>query len=395
MVCNGRALQNVQMYKLNMVLDVHPYAITAPSKTGGRWQTYVKEGDKRKIIRASSKEKLMDKLYTAYFVQNGVSGMTMDKLFLEWLAYKECITNSMNTIRRHEQHWKKYFQDISPNKVSSYDRLELQKECNQLIKVNNLSSKEWQNVKTILLGMFDYAFEKGYINTNPMPSIKITVKFRQVNKKSGRTETYQTDEYKALMQYLDAEYTATEDLALLAVKFDFFIGCRVAELVALKWCDVENLRHLHICREEVKESVRVGDTWKDVYTVSEHTKTYTDRSINLVPNAIAILNHIRLKMAYNVSDDDYIFTRNGSRITSRQINYILEKACTKLGIMIKRSHKVRKTFASRLNVGEVPLDSIRELLGHANLSTTLSYIYNPLSEKETYNLMSRALGKVQ
>jgi hypothetical protein len=43
MVCNGRALQNVQMYKLNMVLDVHPYAITAPSKTGGRWQTYVKE----------------------------------------------------------------------------------------------------------------------------------------------------------------------------------------------------------------------------------------------------------------------------------------------------------------------------------------------------------------
>lgn len=67
MLCNGRALQNVQMYKLNMVLDVHPYAITAPSKTGGRWQTYVKEGDKRKIIRASSKEKLMDKLYTVYF----------------------------------------------------------------------------------------------------------------------------------------------------------------------------------------------------------------------------------------------------------------------------------------------------------------------------------------
>ena len=158
-------------------------------------------------------------------------------------------------------------------------------------------------------------------------------------------------------------------------------------------CYIQNC--VNICREEVKESVRVGDTWKDVYTVSEHTKTYTDRSINLVPNAIAILNHIRLKMAYNVSDDDYIFTRNGSRITSRQINYILEKACTKLGIMIKRSHKVRKTVASRLNVGEVPLDSIRELLGHANLSTTLSYIYNPLSEKETYNLMSRALGKVQ
>lgn len=395
MVCNGRALKNVQMYKVNMVLDVHPYAITEPSKIGGRWQTYVKEGDKRKIVRASSKEKLLEKLYTVYFVNNGVSSMTMDSLFHEWLSYKECITNSMKTIRRHEQHWKKYFQSISLNKVSTYDRLELQKVCNQLIKINNLSSKEWQNIKTVLSGMFDYALEKGYINVNPMSDVKITVKFRQVNKKNGRVETYQTDELKALMQYLDSEYSVTEDIALLAVKFNFYVGCRVGELVALKWCDVENLQHLHICREELKESVRFGDSWKDIYTVSEHTKTYTDRIVPLVPSAIAILNHIRLKMAHNISGDDFIFTRNGIRITSRQINYVLEKACKKLGITVKRSHKIRKTVASRLSIGDVPLDSIREMLGHANLSTTLGYIYNPLSEKETYSLMSRALGKAQ
>ena len=30
MVCNGRALQNVQMYKLNMVLDVHPLSYCSP-----------------------------------------------------------------------------------------------------------------------------------------------------------------------------------------------------------------------------------------------------------------------------------------------------------------------------------------------------------------------------
>ena len=321
--------------------------------------------------------------------------MTMDSLFHEWLSYKECITNSMKTIRRHEQHWKKYFQSISLNKVSTYDRLELQKVCNQLIKINNLSSKEWQNIKTILSGMFDYALEKGYINVNPMSDVKITVKFRQVNKKNGRVETYQTDELKALMQYLDSEYSVTEDIALLAVKFNFYVGCRVGELVALKWCDVENLQHLHICREELKESVRFGDSWKDIYTVSEHTKTYTDRIVPLVPSAIAILNHIRLKMAHNISGDDFIFTRNGIRITSRQINYVLEKACKKLGITVKRSHKIRKTVASRLSIGDVPLDSIREMLGHANLSTTLGYIYNPLSEKETYSLMSRALGKAQ
>ena len=52
---------------------------------------------------------------------------------------------------------------------------------------------------------------------------------------------------------------------------------------------------------------------------------------------------------------------------------------------------MRKTYASNLNAHGVPLDSIRELLGHTNLQTTLGYIYNPLTEKETYNLISQAL----
>lgn len=34
---------------------------------------------------------------------------------------------------------------------------------------------------------------------------------------------------------------------------------------------------------------------------------------------------------------------------------------------------------------------IREMLGHSSLQTTLSYIYNPLSEEETYNIISKAL----
>ena len=100
---------------------------------------------------------------------------------------------------------------------------------------------------------------------------------------------------------------------------------------------------------------------------------------------------MRLKLGGTVSDDDFIFIRDGKRITSRQVNYALEKACKKLWISVKRSHKIRKTVASRLNAGNVPLDSIREFLGHSNLNTTLGYIYNPLSEKETYTLMSEAL----
>ena len=62
-----------------------------------------------------------------------------------------------------------------------------------------------------------------------------------------------------------------------------------------------------------------------------------------------------------------------------------------MGVSTKSSHKIRKTYASNLNAKGVPLDCIREELGHADASTTLAYIYNPLTETETYNLIVSAL----
>lgn len=57
---------------------------------------------------------------------------------------------------------------------------------------------------------------------------------------------------------------------------------------------------------------------------------------------------------------------------------------------VKRSHKLRKTYASRLNAAGLPLDQIRANLGHASLTTTLGYIYNPLTPEESLKLMEKA-----
>lgn len=392
MVNSGKVLKNKQMNIEQRILDIHPYGITKPNTEKGRWQTYVKRGnEKRKIVRAPSYDGLMEKLFDFYYGNTKRQTLTMQALFDEWLPYKECITDSPNTIRRHEQHWKKYFSSWADNKITKYDKLELQKQCNLLVKEYNLSSKEWQNIKTILTGMFLYAFEKGYIKLNPMTDVKITVKYRQVNKKTGETETFQTNEKLILLQYFDSQYAITNDSVYLALKLDFYLGLRVGELSALRWQDIIGLKNLHICREEIKKSVRTQDGWKDVYEVTDHTKTHTDRIIPLVPGAVRLLNDLRFQTACKASDTDFIFTRDGERITSRQITYALEKACETNNLPVKRTHKIRKTVASNLNSGGVPTDAIREILGHSNLETTMGYIYNPLSEKETYQLISKAL----
>lgn len=373
-------LDMIMATKREQIKKIHTYAITPPSKEGGRWQTCYKDTNgKRKNIKAQSENELLDKLIPIYFQNSHIDKITFYELYREWLEYKKTVTNSSNTIKRHDQHYHKYFEPsvLNNKKIKDIDELLLESECNHIIREYNLPRKEWTNIKTILNGMFEFAVRKKYLTDNPMDKIQIMVKFKQVVKKTGKTETFNSDELKKLNEYLDCMYTESGDGTFLAVKLNFLLGLRVGELVALKWDDYCD-NHLHIVREEIRNQMT------NQVSVVEHTKTNRDRFVVLVPKAIEILN----KITHN---GDYIFMRNGKRITSRQISYVLEKYAERQGIATKSTHKMRKTFASNLNAKGVPLDCIRELLGHSTLNTTLGYIYNPLTEQETYDLISKAL----
>ena len=374
----GNVLELIMASKRQKIKEKHRYAITPPNKGNRYWFTYYKgENEARKLIRGNSEEQLLDKLIDLYGLNH--ENLTFHQLYLEWLEYKKPLTNSMNTIKRYGQHYRKYFEPSALHnmKLSDIDTFILEKECNRIVKEFQLSGKEWTNAKTILNGMFDYARRKKYIVINPLTDVRITVRFRQVVKKTGKTQTYNTEELEQLNTYLDNMYRETEDSSFLAVRLNFFLGLRVGELVALKPEDIlEN--HIHVIREEIRDQ----DTGK-CYVV-EHTKTNDDRFVILVPKAKEILERMK-------KNGTYLFERDGERLTARQIAYVLEKYAERQGLQTKSSHKIRKTYASRLNANGVPLDAIREQLGHTNLQTTLSYIYNPLTEKETYSLISNAL----
>lgn len=373
------AIMNAQKEK--MLSTMHPYKITEPKSERGRWQTYYRDAKgERKIIRAQTKDALLEKLIPIYFQESHLDKLIFSDLFLEWLEYKKTVTDSPNTIKRHIQHYKRYFErsELHNMPVRRIDTLLLESECNRLVKEYRMSRKEWNNVKTILLGCFEYAVRKKYITANPMDDVKILVKYRQVVKKTGKTETFNTEELKDLNNYLDTMYAETEDTVFLAVKIDFLLGLRVGELAALKWEDCGEKSSLHVVRTEVRNQET------NHYDVVEHTKTNHDRYVPLVPKAISILEKIP-------KQGSYIFMRDGERITSRQIAYVLEKYAERQGVDTKSTHKMRKTFASLLNANGVPLDCIREILGHSSLTTTLGYVYNPLTESETYNLITKAL----
>lgn len=374
-------LDTLMSTKREKILKIHSYAITPPASENGRWQTcYKDEKGKRKNIKAQTKEELLDKLIPIYFSGSHLDKLTFYGLYEEWLEYKKTVTNSPNTIKRHKQHYHKYFETsvLHDKKIKKVDELLLEEECNRIVKEFNLTRKEWCNARTILNGMFGYAVRKNYLTENLMNKVQILVKFKQVVRKTGKTETYNSEELAEINRFLDREYEETQDASFLAVKVNFLLGLRVGELVALKWSDLCDANHIHIVREEIR------DQTDNSYEVVEHTKTNKDRFVVVVPKALDILNRIERQ-------GEYIFMRNGERITAIRIATILRKYANYQGVRIKSSHKMRKTYASNLNACGVPLDCIREMLGHSSLNTTLGYIYNPLTEKETFDLITKAL----
>ncbi len=375
--------QQVDMKMKERILREHPYAITL--LPNGRWQTYYQDpiSKKRMEIKLSSKEKVIDKLVSLYKGHASHNNkLTLNRLFDEWIEYKSDITESENTILRHKQHYRKYFKDTTffKKELYSVDRLELQAFCNKIVKQNNLSNKQWMNLKTILNGMFEFAFDKELIDSNPMARVKISVKFRQVKHKTGKTETFNTEELKDLTDYLEKRFQETGNIIFLAVELNFYLGLRVGELVALKWDDWVDMTHLHISKEEIR------DQTAREYRVVEHTKTNRDRYVPVIPKAIALLNRIKEQDGHS----EYIVARDGHRFHSRQVSHVLEQYAKENGKEIKRTHKIRKTFASVLNSNGVPLDTIRECLGHTTLQTTMAYLFDPLTDEETYQRLSAA-----
>lgn len=356
--------------------------------------------DYNKRIQRKTYGELLDAL-KPYYLES--TSTCLQDIFEEWLAYKRTITDSPNTICAHRKHWKRFFdgtdffqiplQEIKVSDINSW--------ANQLIKKYNLSSHTWQTIKTIPKQMFEYAKDHGYIARNPFPELKVTVKFRQVSKPTNETQVYNTDEYHKIIEDLWKSYNKKHQPRFLSIVCNFLMGLRAGELCALRWRDLNMDKwEISIVQEMVHmDATELNNPYYDVYKASgqivilpgqegrkgvyvllDHTKTHTERVIPVVHKAQEIFKLLKAN-APDIRPDDFIFGYGSKYLNLRSINSMLEYACKHISTDVKRSHKLRKTYASRLNAAGLPLNQIRACLGHSNTTTTLGYIYNPLKSE--------------
>ncbi len=146
----------------------------------------------------------------------------------------------------------------------------------------------------------------------------------------------------------------------------------MAELQALQWTDIN----------WSNKTLNVRHAWCALNNALESTKSNKERHIPLT----AQLHNM---LAARKQPSGFVFLdERGRRFESKRLNQEIAIACSKAGIREITCHALRHTFASHLTMKGAPLKAIQELLGHANIQTTMRYAHlAPSSLKDAVSLL--------
>ncbi|MBB6341090.1 integrase [Pseudomonas fluvialis] len=230
-----------------------------------------------------------------------------------------------------------------------------------------------------LRGVLSRAVDWGYLEISPLSKVK-TLK----TDSNGRIRYLSKDETKALREALDAREEGMRakrdsankwrtkrkrellaDLRLITftdhlkpmVILSLNTGLRRGELFNLRWLDM-NLES------------------KTLTVAGEGSKSTNTRHIPLNAEALATLlswNEQRSPESLG-SNGSYVFPgTDGRRMTDVKTAWLelLESA----GVRNFRWHDMRHDFASRLVMAGVPLNTVRDLMGHSDIKMTLRYAH--------------------
>lgn len=399
--------EKIEMTKRENYLNLHKQSYKTWQGTDGKWRTYLPDASKkdgRRLVKKVTEEKLNDAIVEYYQSLEDAASLnkiSLDRLFPEWLEYKQLHTNSTASVRRICDDWNRYYKDscIIRMPLIRMTYLILDEWAHKMIKQHSMTKKQYYNMSLIMRQTLAFAEEKGIIPDNPFKKVHIDSKlFRPTKKPDDEKQVFLINEQPLIEAeaYKDFEENRHCTDAPLAVPFLFQTGLRLGELVALKANDIEG-NYIHIQRQEVKKEHKGenGEWLPASKTVVEYTKSEAgDRMVFLSSKARQILQKIldnNLEQGFH--EGDYIFLDGKGRIHERAVDTRIRKYCRYLGMKhIKSCHDIRRTYISTLIDKNININEVRKQAGHADERTTYrNYCYNRMNDAQKEQALEEAL----
>lgn len=274
--------------------------------------------------------------------------------------------DELNNVKRYSQNTvKSYSEDLNDFVMycEKNTKFEISGLTEKFIKsfISTLNEKELNKNSisrklSTLRGMFKFAYQKDYIQSNPTASISNPKTIRKL------PEIVSADLILNIYQLIDENDKSPE---LTKVIFELLYGCalRVSELCSLNYNDLD-------LNEKI---VRVKGKGNKMRIVPVGNKS--------IPVILEYLNGKNLE-----GHSALLIDKNGKRIYSRLVHKIVFKYLSKVTDISKKSpHILRHSAATHMLDNGADLRAVKEILGHENLSTTQIYTHVSIERlKQTY-----------
>jgi len=275
------------------------------------------------------------------------------KEFLLYLTVQKNL--SPGTIKAYEHDLKKFFDFLSPYleqelTLQAIDEKTVMEFLSVLKLEKNYSARSMNRKISSLKTYFKYLEKEGYIPYSPLgkiDSMKLPVRL---------PKALEINEVQVLLNTLEKEpeksqntiFRKKRDRAI--IELFYATGMRISELANL------NLSQINF----------------DSGTVRVIGKGNKERIVFINSTALDLLKEYILLRPEG--EEALFISQKGGRLTVRAIQHMFDRYIKKSGLRSSSPHAMRHSFATHMMEGGADLVTIKELLGHANLSTTQIYL---------------------
>lgn len=275
------------------------------------------------------------------------------------------------------------FPQVGHIQLAAFQSSDVQTMLNTL-KQNGLSYSSVKKAYDAINECFRTGVIQNTVQFNPALGVSVPSK-----KSFGKTQIryYTTEEITAICNTALSSYSNDKRVYRLgdAIVLDVNTGLRMAELLALKWKDVD-LANRRLTVNSTRVIVKNRDTnaeHKYVVIEQDDAKSISSiRTIDLNNSACEALT--RLQEITGVYE--YVLsTKDGKPLSPRYLDRMFRKIAVSAKIAEDRIfgvHSLRHTFASRLFAAGEDVKTVSELLGHSDITITYNTYIHIINEQK-------------
>ena len=305
-------------------------------------------------------------------VTKSVNKYSFETIAVEWLSFRR--------LRVKESTYTRYYRIVKKNllpAISKYAFRSLTLEgVNTIIEEleanggkngGKLSAKTVSDIVSVLSQILEYGNYKGVFS--------LDTKYLRRPKKSALTvKTVENDDFARLNKLL---WTQTDRVSL-GILLALYTGIRIGELCGLKWSDID-FEHKTISIKRTVE--RISDLSPESANKTKIVigEPKTEKSRRMIPLTDRIIEYLN---GFRDDPECYIITGTLKNSEPHTVYMKYERFLKKNGFFRYTFHALRHTFATRCVEVGFDAKSLSEILGHADISTTLRcYVHPSLEQK--------------